>query len=71
MSYWISVKGNKNIRIDDNFVPRIGETVLLLPDTFEGQEEELKFRVIDVIYTVGRFGSPKETPLLILGPKDQ
>ena len=67
MSSWISVKGNQNIRVDDNFVPRIGETVLVVADTFYGQEEELKFQVIDVVYSIGRFGSPKETPLVVLG----
>ncbi len=66
ITYWIRVKGNQNIRVDDNFVPRIGETVLVVADTFYGQEEELKFRVVDVIYSVGRFGSPKETPLVVL-----
>ncbi len=57
---------NQNVRVDDNIVPRIGETVLVVADTFYGQEEELKLRVVDVMYSVGRFGSPKETPLLVL-----
>jgi len=38
MSYWINAKGNQNVRVDDNFVTRIGETVLSTADTFDGQE---------------------------------
>ena len=47
--------------------PRIGESVLLSPVSFEGQEETIRFRVIDVMHTVGP-GYVKEIPVVLLDP---
>ncbi len=67
MGYLIDIQGHKNMLIESDQVPRVGESVLLSPDTFEGQEETIRFRVIDVMHTVGP-GYVKEIPVVLLDP---
>ncbi len=68
MAYLIDVLGHTNMHFDSEQVPRVGETVILFPDTFEGQEGKLYFEVKEVTYSLGR-GIVKELPIVMLTPK--
>ncbi len=68
MSYFIDIKGQYNVIAYSNFIPRIGETVTLGPDSFPGQEDEIEYRVTDVIYKLDGFRLFKEMPTIILDP---
>jgi hypothetical protein len=67
MSYLIDIKGHTNMHIDSEQVPRVGETVILSPDTFIGQEGKLYFEVKQVTYSLGR-GIIEELPIVMLLP---
>jgi hypothetical protein len=67
MGYWIDVKGHPNILIDDVVIPKLGESITLVADTLEGQEENLVFTVHNVIHTLGP-GFIKGLPLIMLEP---
>jgi hypothetical protein len=67
MGYWIDVTGHPNILIDEIVIPRLGETITLVKDTLEGQEENLRFTVQQVIHRLGP-GLITELPVLILEP---
>lgn len=67
MGYLLDIKGHTNMQIDSDDIPRMGESVSLIPDTFDGQEEALVFRVKKVTYTLGR-GFVKELPIVMLEP---
>jgi hypothetical protein len=67
LAYFIDIKGQADIHINSNDIPRIDETVILSPHTFDGQEEELHFRVAEVVHTLGR-GFIKEIPIIMLEP---
>ena len=67
MSYWIDIKGYPNLLIDDVVIPKLGESVTLVADTLEGQEENLIFSVNKVIHTLGP-GFTKGLPLIMLEP---
>jgi hypothetical protein len=68
MGYLIDVLGHTNMHIENDQVPRVGETVVLYPDTFEGQEGKLFFKVKEVTYSLGR-GIVQELPIVMLTPK--
>jgi hypothetical protein len=68
MGYLIDIKGHSNMHIASDQVPRVGESVLLYPDTFDGQEDKLYFVVKNVTYSLGR-GSVAELPLVMLIPE--
>jgi len=68
MSFWVDLVGHKNIRINSELIPRIGELIVLGPDTFPGQETELKFRVTDVVYHIEGYLSLETGPTVILEP---
>ena len=68
MSYWIDIKGQYNVIVYGNFIPRIGELVTLGPESFPGQEDGIEYRVTDVIYTLDGFRLVKEMPTIILDP---
>ena len=65
MGYLVDILGQNNLYIDSNQIPRIGELVQFIPETFEGQEEKLEYRVKDVIYTLGK-GFESDVPALIM-----
>ena len=67
MGYLIDIKGHTNMHIDSEQVPRVGETVILFPDTFDGQEGKLCFEVKEVTYSFGR-GIVEELPIVMLIP---
>jgi hypothetical protein len=66
MSYWLDIKGHSDLCIKSESVPRIGETVILSPETFSGQEEELRYKVIDVVYPISGIVLSQESPLVII-----
>ena len=68
MGYLIDIKSHTNMHIESEQVPRVGETVILFPDTFEGQEGKLNYEVKDVTYSLGR-GIVQELPIVMLIPK--
>ncbi|NQV41732.1 MAG: hypothetical protein HQ506_05195 [Candidatus Marinimicrobia bacterium] len=70
MGYWIDVTGHPNILIDDVVIPRVGETITLVEDTLEGQEENLVFTVRRVIHTLGP-GLITELPVIVLEPMNR
>ncbi len=65
MGYLVDIFGQNNLYIDSNQIPRIGELVQFISETFEGQEEKLEYRVKDVIYRLGK-GFESDVPTLIL-----
>jgi len=65
MGYLIDITGHTNMHIDSDCTPRIGELVEIMPDTFEGQEEKISYRVSDVRFSLGR-GYIKGLPLVTL-----
>ena len=65
MGYLVDVLGQNNLYIDSNQIPRIGELVQFIPETFDGQEGKLEYRVKDVIYTLGK-GFESDVPTAIL-----
>ncbi len=67
MGYLIDIKGHTNMHIKSENIPRVGETVILFPDTFEGQEGKLYFEVKKVTYSLGR-GIEEELPIVMLVP---
>ena len=54
MGYLVDILGQNNLHINSDQIPRVGELVQFILETFEGQEEKLEYRVKDVIYTLGR-----------------
>jgi hypothetical protein len=67
MGYWVDVKGYPNILIEGEVIPKLSETVSLVADTLEGQEENLRFTVQQVIHTLG-LGFITELPVIVLEP---
>ena len=65
MGYLVDVLGQNNLHIDSDRIPRIGELVQFIPETFDGQEAKLEYRVKDVIYTLGK-GFESGLPTLLL-----
>ena len=65
MGYLVDILGQNNLHINSDRIPRIGELVQFIPETFEGQEEKLEYRVKDVRYTLGK-GFESDVPILIL-----
>ncbi len=65
MGYLVDILGQNNLHIKSDQTPRIGELVQFIPETFEGQEGQLEYRVKDVIYTLGK-GFESDLPTLIL-----
>ena len=65
MGYLVDIFGQNNLYIDSNQIPRIGELIQFIPETFDGQEESITFRVRDIRYVLGR-GVIKELPTVIL-----
>jgi hypothetical protein len=68
MGYLIDILGHTNMHIASDHIPRVGETVVLYPDTFGGQEGKLFFKVKEVTYSLGR-GILQELPIVMLTPK--
>ena len=54
MGYLVDILGHDNLFINSEHIPRIGELVQFIPETFDGQEGELEYRVADVRYTLGK-----------------
>ncbi len=67
MSFWISISGKRYAFIDNPLVPRIGDNVVLNTAIVAKPQNELTYRVIDVIYTIGTYGSVFDTPIVFLG----
>jgi hypothetical protein len=65
MGYLVDILGHDNLFINSEHIPRIGELVQFIPETFEGQEGQLEYRVKDVIYTLGK-GFESGLPTLVL-----
>jgi hypothetical protein len=65
MAFFLDIKGQSNIYITDDDIPRIGESIKLIADTLDGQEGALQFIVTEVIYTFGP-GYVTELPVVIL-----
>ena len=65
MGYLIDILGHNNLHIKSEQIPRIGELVQFIPETFEGQEGKLEYRVKDVIYTLGK-GFESNLPTVML-----
>ena len=65
MGYLVDILGHNNLHIKSEQIPRIGELVQFIPETFEGQEGKLEYRVKDVIYTLGR-GFESNLPTVML-----
>jgi len=65
MGYLVDISGHNKLHIKSDQIPRIGELVQFIPDTFEGQEGKLEYRVRDVIYTLGE-GFVSDLPRVIL-----
>ena len=65
MGYLVDILGHNNLRIKSEQIPRIGELVQFIPETFVGQEGQLEYRVKDIIYTLGK-GFESDLPTLIL-----
>lgn len=68
MSYWIDVKGQANLIIYSDKIPRKGESIVLGPETFPGQEEELVFEVSDIVYNLDGHRLAKEMPIVVVEP---
>ncbi len=68
MGYLIDIKGHSNMHIESDYVPKVGETIILFPDTFEGQEGKLYFEVKNVTHSLGR-GIVQELPIVLLTPQ--
>ena len=65
MGYLVDILGQNNLHIRSDQIPRVGELVQFIPETFDGQEGKLEYRVKDVIYTLGK-GFESDIPTLIL-----
>ena len=65
MGYLVDILGQNNLHIKSDQIPRIGELVQIIPETFEGQEGQLEYRVKDVIYTLGK-GFESDVPTVML-----
>ena len=65
MGYIIDILGQNNLYINSEQIPRIGELVQFIPETFDGQEGKLEYRVKDVIYTLGK-GFESNLPTVML-----
>ena len=65
MGYIIDILGQNNLYINSEQIPRIGELVQFIPETFDGQEGKLEYRVKDVIYTLGK-GFESDVPTVML-----
>jgi len=65
MGYLVDILGQNNLHINSDQIPRVGELVQFILETFEGQEEKLEYRVKDVIYTLGK-GFESDVPTVIL-----
>ncbi len=65
MGYLVDILGQNNLHIKSDQIPRIGELVQFIPETFEGQEGQLEYRVKDVIYTLGK-GFESDVPTVML-----
>jgi len=68
MSYWVDIKGQANLIIYSEKTPRVGEQIILAHDSFPGQEEELKFKVVNIVYNLGGHRLTKEMPIVVLEP---
>lgn len=65
MGFIVDILGHSNLQINSEHIPRIGELVQFIPETFEGQEAKLEYRVVDVLYTLGKgFSSDQPTVML-------
>jgi hypothetical protein len=65
MDYLVDILGQNNLHINSDRIPRIGELVQFIPETFEGQEGKLEYRVKSVVYTLGK-GFESDVPTVIL-----
>jgi len=65
MGYLVDILGQNNLHIKSEQIPRMGELVQFIPETFEGQEGQLEYRVKDVIYTLGK-GFESDVPTVML-----
>ncbi len=65
MGYLVDILGHNNLHIKSEQIPRIGELVQFIPETFDGQEGKLEYRVNDVIYTLGK-GFESDVPTVML-----
>ena len=65
MGYLVDILGHNNLHIKSEQIPRIGELVQFIPETFEGQEGKLEYRVKDVIYTLWK-GFESNLPTVML-----
>ena len=65
MGYLVDISGHNNFHIKSDQIPRIGELVQFIPESFEGQEGKLAYRVKDVVYTLGG-GFASDIPKVIL-----
>ncbi|MCF7822794.1 MAG: hypothetical protein K9N35_01335 [Candidatus Marinimicrobia bacterium] len=65
MGYLVDILGHNNLHIKSDQLPRIGELIQFIPETFEGQEGKLEYRVKDVIYTLGK-GFESDMPTVML-----
>ncbi len=68
MSYWVDIKGHPNYKVNCDIIPRMGEAVILGPETFEGQEGNLCYRVVDISHRVEAAYPGFESPLVVLEP---
>lgn len=66
MSYWVDIKGHPNFKVNSEYLPRVGETFIIGPDTFEGQEGSLTYHVVDVQHRIELGVVSLESPLVIL-----
>jgi hypothetical protein len=65
MGYLVDISSHNNFYIKSDQIPRIGELVQFIPESFEGQEGKLAYRVRDVVYTLGG-GFVSDIPRVIL-----
>ena len=65
MGYLVDISGHYNFHIKRDQIPRIGELVQFIPETFGGQEGKLAYRVKDDVYTLGG-GFASDIPKVIL-----
>ena len=65
MGYLVDILGQNNLHIRSDHIPRIGELVQFIHETFKGQEGKLEYRVKDVVYTLGE-GFVSDMPRVIL-----
>ncbi len=66
VSYWIDVKGQANLIIYSDKIPRRGEVIVIGPETYPGQEEELSFKVSEIIYNLDGHRLAKEMPIVVV-----